>query len=375
MRIGIDARCFEEEEATGVTRYLFNLLREFCHLAPQNEYILYLKNENVPDLPQNRCVEQKLLDRDGLAENVVFEHFILPQQAKKDAVDILFSPAYTAPLWCQCKRVVTIHDISYQLYPEWFRFEEILKLRTISRISAKKANKIFTVSEYSKKEIVRHYRISPEKILVAHNGVDPKFQPSGDVEVLSRVKQKYGISENYILHVGAIFVRRNIPLLLSAFSFITHKFPHQLVLVGPNRSNPYQDISLLIRENGLEEQVVWIEYASDEDLPFLYEGADLLVLLSTYEGFGFPVIEAMACGTPVVASNLTSLPEVVGDAGLLVDPKDEEEVKEAILTILSDGKLREVLAKKALEQVKNFTWRKTAKRCLTAFEELAGKQG
>jgi len=373
MRIGIDARCLEEKERTGVARYLLNLLRAFCELAPQNEYILYIKNDSLSDLPIKSCVEQRSLDRDGLAENIVFEQFILPRQAQKDGVDILFSPAYTTPLWCRCQRVVTIHDISYHLFPQWFKFDEILRVRTISRISAKRASKIFVVSEYTKREVVKHYGISAGKILVTHNGVDPRFKPSGDPQAIARVKQKYGIGELYILHVGAIFVRRNIPTLISAFREIANELPCQLVLVGPNRTNPYQDISALIKEKKLERQVVWIEYASDEDLSLLYEGAHLLTLLSAYEGFGFPAIEAMACGTPVVASNLTSLPEVVGDAGLLVDPSDVESVCNAIFRVLIDNKLRASLASKALERAKNFSWKKTAEKSLAAFEELVGR--
>lgn len=373
MKIGIDARILEEKERTGVARYLVNLLREFCALAPQHEYILYLKNENVSDVPQNGCIEQKLLDRDGLAENVVFEHYILPRQAIKDRVDILFSPAYTTPLWCKCKRVVAIHDVSYQLFPQWFIFDEILKLRTISRISARKASKILSVSSHTKREIIKYYHVAPEKVVVTYAGVDPRFKPSKNGGAIEEVKRRYGIRNSYFIHVGAIFVRRSIPLLIGAFSRLVDRLPHQLVLIGPNRSKPYQDILGLIREKSLNDRVVWIEYAPDEDLPLLYEGADALVLLSTYEGFGLPLVEAMACGTPVVASNLTSLPEVVGDAGLLVDPSNEAEVTEAIRSVLVDSRLRANLAEKALRRAKIFSWRKSAEKCLAVFEEVVGR--
>lgn len=370
MRIGIDGWWLNEVQRTGVARYLVNLLEQFVIIAPEHEYLLYSPVDLDDTFIHEPCFALRML---GSPDDKVFwENFTLPRIAAMDTVDVLLSPAYTAPLFCKVKRAVAIHDISYQTHPEWFSFRDRFMLRTSSRLSAIRAESVITISDYSKKEMVEHYGISPEKIAVIPLAADPKFTPVDDESVIEKVKRKHGISKEYVLHVGAMFVRRNLPVLLRAFQKVSQELDYQLVIVGPNRTHPFQDIKAMTEELGIADRVIFIEYADDEDMAPLFSGAAASVYLSSYEGFGFPALESLACGTPVVASNLSSIPEVVGDAGLLVTPTDDNEVAAKLYSVLTDDLVRRPLVEQSLLQAKKFSWHRTAEETLRLFERMAG---
>ncbi|MFX0210075.1 MAG: glycosyltransferase family 4 protein, partial [Candidatus Hodarchaeota archaeon] len=240
-----------------------------------------------------------------------------------------------------------------------------------TRILLKRADLIITPSNYMKNEIIRFLKIPGEKIRVVYHGVSKCFLPKNDTILISRIIKKYHIMTPYILFVGTFHKNKNLIRLLKAFRELklSSKLQHQLVLAG-GKGQLNQDIVQTIKELKIEDVVSLPGYVSDEDLPILYNGSDLFVFPSVFEGFGMPVLEAMACGVPVISSNFCSLPEVVGNASLLVDPLNVDLLAGAMHRILSNEELRNELIKKGLERVKQFTWEKTAKETIEIYREV-----
>jgi glycosyltransferase involved in cell wall biosynthesis len=311
------------------------------------EYVLYFKNQVPIDIPKSQNFQNKILKSNS---NFWFEHILLPKAAKQDKVDIFFSPSYILPFKMseKIKTAVAIHDLSYEAHPEWYSWQNRILLRWIGKKSARKADIIFTCSEFSKNEVLKYYRIAADKIKVIYLAADEKFTQNPAIK-----KQKL------IFYVGAIFNRRFIPQIIQAFKKIKNKLPdYQLLIAGPNYTYPHMDI-----KSG--ESIIYNNYIDEKDLVYLYNSASLFVWLSSYEGFGLPPLEAMACGTPVLSNKKTSLSEVLGDYPISVEnPKDIDEISEKMLKVLSNEQLSDGLIKKGLEQAQKFSWQKTAKETL-----------
>lgn len=330
MKIGIDAHSLEENR-TGVGRYLFNLLKYW----PKQDVILYFKKKIPDDIPNGKVLNTN--------SNALFMHYYLPRAAKRDKIDILFCPGYVAPLFYRGKIALVLHDIIYEAQPDLYNWPSIfdrILLKKVSKISAKKAKIIFTCSQFSKKEILKHYKVDPKKVHAIPLAVDIK-------------KEKKDISHivkgRYIFYIGSIFKRRYIPEIIKAIS------GHQFLIIGKNC------INLDLNQKG----IIYKKYVDEKYLSSLYTNADLFIWLSSYEGFGLPPLEAMASNTLVVTTKMGSLPEVVGNAALFVkNPENINEISKTIHKGLTDKKLREKLIKKGLEQAKKFSWQKTAKETL-----------
>jgi glycosyltransferase involved in cell wall biosynthesis len=360
MKIGIDCHNLEGIR-TGAGRYLMNLLK---YWAKENaEFILYFKDQIPEDIPESKNFQKKFLKS---RSNAWFEHILLPRAIKKDGINIFFSPFYILPfkLSRNIKTAVAIHDISYEAHPEWYSWQNRILLRWISKRSVKKADMIFVCSEFTKSEILKYYKIKLEKIFVIPLAADEEFTLYHSME-----GTEYGIKDKFIFYLGAIFNRRFIPEIIEAFKKIADKFPeYQFLISGPNYTHPFVDIDNLIKKTNQKigrEAILYINYISDKDLINLYNEADLFIWLSSYEGFGLPPLEAMACGTPVITTKMASLPEVVGDAALFVEnPKDIDEIIHAINKMLSDERARNWFIAEGLKQAHKFSWRKTAEETL-----------
>lgn len=373
MRIGIDTRSLEEEKGTGVARYLRNLLKNFAEIAPENVYLLYFKTRLVQeDFLEQDCFCKKLVKMPLTPKKkVIWEQVFLPGELALNKVDLLFSPSYLTPFFTPAKSVVTIHDVTYEVNPDWFHPKERLKMRTLTKLAALKASKIIAVSEATKQDIIHYYQVDPAKIRVIYEASEPEFQPIKDEGKILEIKRKYGFQDKLIFYVGSIFTRRNIPQLLEGFRKVANKLQKvQLLIIGEDRAYPPQNINKLSNELGLDDKVIWYEYIPEEDLVLLYNAAELFIYPSSYEGFGLPVLEAMACGTPVITSNRSSLPEVVGDAGLTINPTNIDEIAGAIVRVLTNGELREHLSARSLERAQSFSWRQAAGETLRLFEEV-----
>lgn len=381
MLIGIDARSLEQNQ-TGVGRYLTNLLENWACLSvrqacgTRHRFILYFKDQ-IPALGilAKPCYEKKIIKFPfRIKSNALFQHYLLPREAKKDKIDLLFSPSYILPLCYNEKTVVTIHDISYELFPENLSFADHLLLRKISRISAENASTILTTSQFSKKEIVTHYSVPEEKVFVIPLGADRKFLDAKKSRRIETAAVKFKIDDKFILSVGTIFNRRHIENLISAFAAIAEKNKNlQLVIVGKNHTKPYIDIDqkIKITNKKLERNAI-LQYnsVSGDDLAALYAAAEMMVYLSDYEGFGLPPLEAALAETPVVTSDIPSIREVMGDAAIFIkNNSDTNEIAGAILKIISDIDFRTKLVQAGLERAKLFNWSDCARKTMEVFEK------
>ena len=384
MTIGIDAHNLEGRR-TGVGRVLINLLKEWSKFdlpedLPRNKaglkFILYFKKEIPDDLNLSDSIFSKKILQAPFSwqSNALFTHYLLPKADKKDKIDILFCPGYIAPVAYKRKIALSLHDIIYEARPEpynWPSFLDRILLRKVSKISAKKAQIIFTCSQFSKNEILKYYQVSPEKVFTIPLAADECFKQINNQEQIDQIKEKYQIKDKFIFFIGSIFNRRHLKEVILAFEKTANQLPnYQFLIIGANHTSPFIDIDGLIEEvnqNLNRQAILRKDYSSNEDLPLLYNAADLLVWLSNYEGFGLPILEAMACAAPVITSPTTSIPEVAGDSVMFVkDPENIDEIARAIYRGLTDQSLRQDLIEKGLKQAQRFSWPRCAEQTLKA---------
>jgi glycosyltransferase involved in cell wall biosynthesis len=279
---------------------------------------------------------------------------------------------YTAPPLAPCPVVATIHDLSFEHLPETFKRRSRVQLRLTVRRTTRNAAHIITPSEYSRRDVIETYRVAPERVTVTPEAASPRFEPA-TAEEIERVRNVYGIRGVYILAVGSIQPRKNLARLIRAYSDLRRarggsKLP-QLVLVG-KQAWLYGETLRAIEEHGIRDSVLLTGYVPERDLPALYSGALCFVYPSFFEGFGLPPLEAMRCGTPVVTGDRTSLPEVVGDAGLLVNPFDTGAIRNAIARLIDDAALRADLAERGRRRALSFDWRDTARMTLQVYRKV-----
>lgn len=365
MRVGIDGRELQKDRMTGIGRYLLNFLSYALSIKPEWEFIIF-GNQNT-----NISLENPNLRKIFIPEYITlwWDQVQLPYHLEKKKIDLLFSPYYKAPIFSPCKVIITIHDLM-PLMPSFQKksnpsLKRVL-LKKWGKIIARKAQAIITVSENSKKDIVKMLKVPDGKIVVAPNSVEDRYRPINDFKALERIKKKYKITKEYIFSLGNLKPHKNVRGLLKAYSQLSNnlKDKYQLVIVG-KKERYFNPLANLSKE--LQLDTLFIDYVQDPDLPALLSSAEFLVFPSFYEGFGIPVLEAMACGCPVVSSNTSCMPEVLGDAALFFNPYHVEEMSLAIRQMLEDENLRNKFRQKGLERARLFTLEKTAKRILKVF--------
>jgi len=292
--------------------------------------------------------------------------------------DVLFVPAHVLPLVHPRSSVVTVHDLGYLYYPGAHRFLDGLYLNLSTRYNARAASRVIAISQATKDDLVQQCGIEPDKITVVYFGYDETMQPVEDEATIEKVKARYGIRGDYVLHVGTLQPRKNLGRLLEAYAMVRKQAkrgePPCLVMAGRKGWLCDQIFQHIVRL-GLESEVILPGYVPRDDLPALLSGARLFVFPSLYEGFGLPVLEAMACGTPVLCSNVSSLPEVAGDAALLVDPLDVKSMAEAMNRLLQDEGLRSQLVERGYRQVRQFSWERCARETLAVLEDTRSSGG
>ncbi len=362
MTIGIDASRASIRQKTGTEVYSYNLIKHLAKCDHKNQYILYTNRALKFDflLPKNFKVKVLPFLRFWTQIRLAWEMLIRQP-------DILFIPAHTIP-WIHPKNtVVTIHGLEYEHFPEAYSGFDLWHLRKSTRLASKWAKKIITISKNTKKDLIKFYGVKDEQVKVVHLGYQ-KY------EVRSK---KYGVAETlrfpkpYLLFIGRLEKRKNLVRLVKAFARLKNnkKIVHKLVLAG-KPGYGYEQIKCSIKDLDLEKDVILPGYISDKDLPYLIKGADVFVYPSLYEGFGMPILEAMNLGVPVVTSNTSALPEIAGEAALLVDPKSPDEIAKAIYKLIEDEDFKDRLVRKGLKQAKKFSWEKCAKETLTVLESL-----
>ncbi|MCM3906359.1 MAG: glycosyltransferase family 4 protein [Pyrinomonadaceae bacterium] len=369
MRIAIDAHSV----GTGLggnESYAANLIEALAEIDSVNDYTLYVTRDEAVARFRDRWSNFKV--RPTLPHTPLIRiPLILSAELRSHPVDVLHVQ-FTSPPFAPCPVVVSIHDLSFEHLPETFNRRSRAQLRFTVRRSARRAARVLALSEHARNDIISTYRIAPDLVTAIPIAAPNHFRPVDDETELQRVRQTYGINGDYILSVGSIQPRKNLARLLAAYERLRRTrrkddLP-QLVLVG-KCAWLYRETLKAIEEFGTN--VVVTGYVPETDLPALYSGAICFVYPSFFEGFGLPPLEAMKCGTPVITGDRTSLPEVVGDAGVLVNPYDIDAIASAVATMVDDSSLRSRLRIKSLNRARMFDWRETARQTLEVYKQAA----
>lgn len=371
MIIGIDGNEANVEKRVGIGEYAFQLLTQFSNSKNKSsKFVVYLKDAPGKDLPK----EKEGWKYRVLKPGKLWTQWRLPLDLFFGSTrpDVFFTPTHYAPRFSPVPTVVSVMDLSYLFFPELFKASDLMQLRSWTNYSVKNAKRVLTISNSSKDDIIKEYKLPEEKVVVTHLGIKDAVSFEPNIYSMNKLQAKYDLSDNFILFVGTLQPRKNIARLIEAFSRIKDDKDLDLVIVG-RKGWLYEEILAAPREFGVEERVKFLENVEDEELPYFYKNALMFVLPSLYEGFGLPVLEAMRAGCPVITSNVSSLPEAGGDACLYVDPENVDDITEKMKELIKDDKLRKKLVEKGHEQVKKFNWEKTAKETLAVLEEVAQK--
>lgn len=343
----------------GSSEYCFQLLLNLNKIDKKNNYIIYLPQNPTLDLPKESqnwhykiIRPRRMWTLFGLSLEFLF---------KRSKPDVFFSPTHYLPIVAPKKSVISVLDVSYIRFPELFKSSDLNQLTKWTKYSIKKASKVFTISKASKGDIIREYGIPEDSVVVTYPGIKTILD-------MDKLNEKYGLKKDYVLFVGTLQPRKNIVRLIEAFSKLD-KSNLDLIIVG-KKGWKFEEILQAPKKFGIEDKVKFLESVTDKDLPAFYKNAICFVLPSLYEGFGLPVLEAMRYGCPVITSNISSLPEAGGDAALYIDPLNADDIKEKMESVITDSDLRENLIKKGNEQVKRFSWEKTAKETLKVLESI-----
>jgi len=377
MRIGIDCTAAVHQRA-GIGRYTRELVGTLARLDRRNQYVLFVAGKPVPGSPAlglSQVLENNFRVRSvPLSDRIMailWHRFRLPLpvEAFIGRVDIFHSPDFVLPP-TRARTILTVHDLSFLRVPECFNANLRIYLEEAVPRSVRRADLVLADSKSTKRDLVGLLGANPARVKVVYPGVDERFCPIANGVVLEEVRTRYGLPQRFVLSLGTLQPRKNFSRLIEAYSLlVTHYLSLKLVIVG-GKGWFYDEIFAKVRELGLEGRVIFPGFIAEEDLPALYSLAELLVFPSLYEGFGLPPLEAMACGVPVVTSNTSSLPEVVGDAGLMVQPTDVEGLAEAMGHALEDRALREKMIERGLRQARKFNWEKSARRLLRIYNAL-----
>jgi len=373
MHIAIDAHSVGTQLAGNET-YAVNLIEALAQIDRVNQYTIYVtKNEAVdrfanrwPNFQVKRTLPHTPLVRIPLT---------LAAELRRNPVEVLHVQ-YTAPPFAPCPIVSTIHDLSFEHLPETFTRRSRTQLRLTVRGTARRAAVILTLSEFSRRDIIETYAVDPERVLVTPAAAPTNFAPVENETELKDIRERYGIKANYLLSLGSIQPRKNLARLIEAYALLrTSRAGDQLpqLVIAGKRGWLDNEIQRAAQRENRNESIKFIGYVPEKDLPALYSAAICFVYPSFFEGFGLPVLEAMQCGTPVIAGNRTSLPEVAGAAALLFDPFDAGALAEAIERIIHNPDTRAELRVKGLERARIFSWTATARLTLQAYERALRK--
>jgi glycosyltransferase involved in cell wall biosynthesis len=331
-------------------------------LDTRNDYLLYLDADATESFP----VRQNNFNTKVLRSSFGWTQLRLPQALAADRPDVYFSPHHWLPVFSSgFKRVIAIFDLAFLKYPQYFGWKSVLHFRLNTYHSVRRADKIITISHASKKDVIEHYGVSESKISVTHLGYDRIFEAPLDSDRTEAINSKYGIGAEYMFFLGNLHLRKNLPRLIRAYEHVRSDagIDHKLVITGQKDRLTHQ-VNEIVSDSKVRDDIILTGYAERSELPYLMGNASLFLFPSLFEGFGIPLLEAMAAGTPIVTSNVTSMPEVAGDAALLVNPLDIAEIAQAIREILTNAGLRASLIEKGKRRLQLFSWEKTARETL-----------
>lgn len=352
----------------GVSHYIEQLLVHLACLEQPHQYTVYTTRglgAAALGLPAHFAVRPSRLPTINPRIRIPWEQFFAPLLLRYNKADIFHGTLNVVPLVCPIPSVVTIHDLAFIRFPGTFRSYNRTYLDFATRLSVRRSARILAVSEHTKREVVGLLGVDPDRVVVTPNAARAHFRPP-DPTVLAAFRARHSLPEHFVLYVGTLEPRKNLTTLLDAYRQIA---PERRVplLIGGGKGWMYTPVFERLEALGLRDSVHFVGYIEEEDLPLWYAAATLFVFPSLYEGFGMPPLEAMACGTPVVTSTSSSLPEVVGDAGLMIPPTDADALATAIVRLLNDSALRSELRQRGLQRAQQFAWQTTAARTLAVY--------
>ncbi len=376
LRVGINAQLLSltsDYRNAGVGQYIYQLLRSLAPHDDEAYHVFLPAHASEAALSQQRgfTYVRTRLPTAKPELRILWEQCALPALLLRHGLDVLHCPVNVLPMASPVRAIVTIHDLSFVFHPEGFPPAKRRYHWWLTRLSARCASMILADSASTRRDLITHFGAAPHRVRVVYPGVTAVYGPRPDEEVAA-FRKRQGLDAPYILHVGTLQPRKNLERLVEAFDAFKRRsgLPHVLALVG-GKGWMYDDLLSVVRERRLEGDVIFPGFAAAEDVPLWYAGAEQVVYPSLYEGFGFPVVEAMACGTPVVASSASSIGEVAGDAALLVSPYDVEGMASAIGQFAHSAELRREYRERGFAQAAKFTWAATAEGVQRAYHDVA----
>jgi glycosyltransferase involved in cell wall biosynthesis len=371
MKIAIDARKWRDY---GIGTYVRNLVRHLASLDRETTYFLFCDRADEPTLRDLAANFVPVVDES--AGYSVAEHFTIPLKLHKLGADLLHSPHYVLPLLCRKRAVVTIHDCIHLLFPQYLPNRAAYQYaRAMMGSAIRRSELVFTVSEASRRDILRFYpKADAERLQVVPNAIDEAIVEDPGEEEMERVQERYQVRGRFILYAGNIKPHKNLERLVAAFGMLKQRGGHEdvkLLIIG-DEINSYGSLRRSVEAAGVRQDVRFFGFVPSRTLSALYRLASVFAFPSLYEGFGLPPLEAMACGTPVVTSRISSLPEVVGDAALLVDPYSTEDIAHGLERVLCDDGLRAELSTRGRARVKQFSWERSVEAIHSGYMKALG---
>ena len=367
MKIGVMLRHYEQQEG-GVKVYTKKLLPLLFTLGAQHQYVLIYQNRKLLGTYANYSNIREVLA--ALPGTVLWDQVAVPWVSRNMNLDLIFNPKFTVPLLTKTKTAFVLHGSEWFVIPEHFKRYDRWYFKRSVPIYCRNAAGFVAVSNAVKSDVVKYIGVEPDKVFAIHNGFDPTvFRPIDDHQHLQAARRQYKLPEKFILWAGQIESRKNVARLLQAFARIKDEVPHTLVMAGAQRWSTDAELSEM-RELGIADRVLFTGWVNHTDLPVVYTLADLFCFPSLYEGFGIPLLEAMACGCPIVTADTCAPPEVANGAAYLVDPLSVDAIAEGMRRVILDRALRDTMIAQGLRRSKDFGWEKCAHEVLAMFDAL-----
>lgn len=359
----------------GVSQYTEQLLRHFvisC-LDPGDSLTVFVGHDDLQQvwISERNVVRysHSLLPTGSPPLRIVWEQIVSPFAMSRAHLGVLFCPVNVVPLACPVPSVVTVHDLAFLSYPDAFHTAKRRYLTAMTRLSVHRARRVIAVSAHTRDDLVHRFGVRPERVTVIPNAADARFRPAADPKAVARFKAAHNLPDRFILFVGTLEPRKNLRRLIEAFALLAEGDAEtKLVIVGATGWLT-SDLAPLVQAHDLTDRIIFTGYVTDNDLPVWYQAATVFCYPSLYEGFGLPVLEAMACGTPVVTSRTSSIPEVTGEAAMLVDPTDVAALAHALQSVLSDEARRNTMAEAGIARAQTFSWERTAAATLDVIRD------
>lgn len=372
LSVGLNAQLFSRQSGyrnAGISQYIYGLIRHLPLVDPRPRYSVYTHERGGTLTGVRRIVTQMNTQRPIL--RILWEQAILPYVVRRDKLDVLHGLAYALPAVLPVPGIVTLYDLTFLHVPEAFPAFNRYYLRLISRVSAARAAHVCVISENTRRDVIRLLKVPADRVTVVYPGIASRFERPHDDEIAS-FRRQHGLPDRFVLYLGTLEPRKNVDTLIRAYARILRSGEDvpPLIVAGAKGWN-FEHIFAEVERAGIGHKVHFPGYVPAAKQPYWYAAADVFVYPSYYEGFGLPVAEAMACGTPVVTSSAASLPEIVGDAGLTVPPDDDAALAEALARLLDSAELRETLSAAGRKRMTRFSWQQSARRQVAVYNRVA----